>query len=225
MQFDAIVVLAGGLLPDGGLPVWAARRLDVARDLHMLLDRQPPILCSGGGTPHKPSIIGSNRHVLHESTAMATYLMAAGVAPADILKETASYDTVGNTYFSLAIHALPAAWSRLAVVTSHFHMPRSRALFADIYRLAGSSMFGDPHRFSLTFLSASDEGCFDDHVYSARLQKEAGSLAHWQGVAGGLRSLPELHGWLHSDHLCYAVQRQHEFGKRTIEDEKLLKSY
>eukprot|EP00882_Tetradesmus_deserticola_P033161 GHRQ01037852.1.p2 GENE.GHRQ01037852.1~~GHRQ01037852.1.p2 ORF type:complete len:182 (+),score=46.13 GHRQ01037852.1:473-1018(+) len=95
-------------------------------------------------------------------------------------------------------------------------MPRSRALFVDIYRLAGSSMFGNPHRFSLTFLSASDEGCFDEAVYAARLTKEAASLAHWQGVAAGLRSLPELQAWLHSDHLCYAVQRQHEFGKRTI---------
>jgi hypothetical protein len=47
MQFDAIVVLAGGLLPDGGLPVWAERRLDVGRDLHIMLGRKPPILCSG----------------------------------------------------------------------------------------------------------------------------------------------------------------------------------
>jgi hypothetical protein len=44
------------------------------------------MLHSGGGTPHKPSILGSNGHVLHESTAMATYLIAAGVAPGDILK-------------------------------------------------------------------------------------------------------------------------------------------
>eukprot|EP00882_Tetradesmus_deserticola_P029766 GHRQ01033368.1.p1 GENE.GHRQ01033368.1~~GHRQ01033368.1.p1 ORF type:complete len:194 (+),score=90.96 GHRQ01033368.1:89-670(+) len=183
------------------------------------------VLRAGGGTPHKPSILGSNGHVLHESTAMASYLMARGVAAADVLKETASYDTVGNTYFSLAVHALPAAWARLAVVTSDFHMPRSRALFVDIYRLAGSSMFGNPHRFSLTFLSASDEGCFDEAVYAARLTKEAASLAHWQGVAAGLRSLPELQAWLHSDHLCYAVQRQHEFGKRTIKDQKLLESY
>jgi hypothetical protein len=47
MQFDAIAVLAGGLLPDGGLPVWAERRLDVGRDLHLLLGRKAPILCSG----------------------------------------------------------------------------------------------------------------------------------------------------------------------------------
>lgn len=54
-----------------------------------------------------------------------------------------SYDTVGNAYYSLCIHVIPAGWRRLAVVTSDFHMPRSRALFADIYRLAGQSLFGD----------------------------------------------------------------------------------
>ena len=45
--FDAIIVLAGGLTPDGGLPEWVNRRMDVARDLHLLQGRRPPILCSG----------------------------------------------------------------------------------------------------------------------------------------------------------------------------------
>eukprot|EP00878_Enallax_costatus_P030715 GHUV01033494.1.p1 GENE.GHUV01033494.1~~GHUV01033494.1.p1 ORF type:complete len:142 (+),score=31.45 GHUV01033494.1:214-639(+) len=141
------------------------------------------------------------------------------------MQEVSSYDTVGNAYFSLTIHALPSGWRRLAVVTSHFHMPRSRALFADLYQLAGSSLFNDPYRYSLTFLSASDEGVFDDYVYNARLGKEAGSLQHWRSVASGLRKLSDFHAWLHADHLCYAVPRQHEFGKRTIKDPKLLESY
>lgn len=80
-------------------------------------------------------------------------------------------------------------------------------------------------RYSLTFLSASDEGVFDDHVYNARLDKEAGSLAHWQRVAAGLQNLAAFHDWLYSDHLCYAVPRQKEFGKRTIQDQRLLESY
>jgi hypothetical protein len=45
--FDAIIVLAGGLTPDGGLPEWVNRRMDVARDLHLLQGRRPPILCCG----------------------------------------------------------------------------------------------------------------------------------------------------------------------------------
>jgi hypothetical protein len=40
-------VLAGGLTPDGGLPEWVHRRMDVARDLHIMQGRRPPIICSG----------------------------------------------------------------------------------------------------------------------------------------------------------------------------------
>jgi uncharacterized SAM-binding protein YcdF (DUF218 family) len=69
--------------------------------------------------------------------------MSRGVRASSILKETASYDTVGNAYFSLVSHAIPAAWRRLAVVTSAFHMPRSRALYEGVYELAGKSLFGD----------------------------------------------------------------------------------
>lgn len=80
-------------------------------------------------------------------------------------------------------------------------------------------------RFSLTFLSASDKGVFDEYVYNARLEKEAGSLAHWQSVAAGLSNLADFHQWFYHEHLCYAVPRQHEFGKRTIQDPRLLDSY
>jgi hypothetical protein len=45
--FDAIIVLAGGLTADGGLPEWVHRRMDVARDLHLLQGRRPSIVCSG----------------------------------------------------------------------------------------------------------------------------------------------------------------------------------
>lgn len=75
------------------------------------------------------------------------------------------------------------------------------------------------------FVSASDEGVFDDYVYNARLHKEAGSLAHWQRVSEGLTGFPAFHQWFFAEHLCYAVPRQHEFGKRTIQDQKLLDSY
>lgn len=77
--------------------------------------------------------------------AILSTLQSIHPADAAALQEVSSYDTVGNAYFSLTIHALPSGWRRLAVVTSHFHMPRSRALFADLYQLAGSSLFNDPY--------------------------------------------------------------------------------
>lgn len=77
----------------------------------------------------------------HSCSFAAAATVAVCVYPP---QEVASFDTVGNAYMSLCIHAIPAGWRRLAVVTSDFHMPRSRALFADIFRLAGQSIFGDP---------------------------------------------------------------------------------
>lgn len=244
---DGVMVLAGGLKRNGGLPEWVHRRLDLARDAHHLAaaaaaagasvgddeggqqqrrrKQPPPIVCLGGGTPHKPDVITPTGHALHEATACTTYLMATGVAPHSLLKETSSFDTVGNGFFGLLLHAVPRGWRRVAVVTSDFHMPRSAAIFAATARAIGRSLYGDADRFSLTFLSASDDGVFDAHVLAARRDKEAGSLSHWRGVAKRARTLPELHQWLHSEHLCYAVPRQTEFGLRTIEDDKLLESY
>ncbi|GFH14157.1 DUF218 domain-containing protein [Haematococcus lacustris] len=100
--------------------------------------------CSGGGTPHKPPILGSNGHVLHESTSCAAYLMARGLPVDRILKEVSSYDTVGNAFFSLTIHALPAGWRKVAVVTSNFHMPRTRCLFQDMWSRAAVDILKQP---------------------------------------------------------------------------------
>lgn len=44
---DAIVVLGGGLLADGGLPPWVTRRLDTALDLFQHHGQSCPILCLG----------------------------------------------------------------------------------------------------------------------------------------------------------------------------------
>ena len=69
-----------------------------------------PIVLLGAGTPHKPAVVDAAGFVLHESTAYAAYLVRRGVPAAHLLKEACSYDTVGNGYFSLLIHALPAGW-------------------------------------------------------------------------------------------------------------------
>lgn len=137
--YDAIMMLGGGLLPDGGMPEWVVRRLEGCLHLyHAQVEqdacsssngssgsgggsstkdgplpaapRRPSIVLLGAGTPHKPPVIDAGGYVLHESTGYADYLMSRGVPAADLLKEAQSYDTVGNGYFSLLQHALPAGW-------------------------------------------------------------------------------------------------------------------
>lgn len=136
-SLDAIVVLGGGLTPTGAIPGWGKRRLQTALQLYKHSGEVCPILCLGGGTPHKPAVLSDTGHVVHEGSAYAAHLHKDGVPNKHLLKEVSSYDTVGNAYFSLVIHAIPAKWRRLAVVTSDFHMPRSQAIFEHCFKLAG----------------------------------------------------------------------------------------
>jgi len=226
-DLDAVLVLAGGLLEDGGLPPWVVRRLEVAAGVAAAQHTACPVLCLGGGTPHKPPVLQrASGHVIHEGTACADYLLRAGLPAGRLLKEVSSYDTVGNAFFALTIHAIPARWRRVAVVTSEFHMPRSAALFQHMWGAAARDVFRDPSWYQLVFASASDgDGLWGEGVLAARAHKEAQSLAVWRSNAAGLCSLSEVHQWLHSTHQCYAVSRQHEFSKQTVTDPKLLASY
>lgn len=257
---DAVMILAGGMMPDGSCPPPVQRRLDAAHSLQRLRLQSdtkqqqeqpqsstssssssplppprsvgkpyaPPVVCLGGGTPHKPPILSAaTGHVVHESTSCAAYLLDRGAQAAHLLKESSSYDTVGNAYFSLSIHALPAGWRNVAVVTSDFHMHRSRALFEDMYALAGAQFFGSPAHFNLLFVSVSDEGLFDADVLDVRRSKEAKAVADWKRTSAAFASLADVHAWLHATHLCYSVSRQHEFGVSNLAgmDPKLLASY
>lgn len=66
---DALVVLGGGLTETAGVPLWGQRRLNTAYDLHN--KHGCPVLCLGGGTPHKPAMLSGTGHVIHEASAYA----------------------------------------------------------------------------------------------------------------------------------------------------------
>eukprot|EP00873_Tetraselmis_striata_P021221 jgi/Tetstr1/441485/TSEL_029717.t1 len=208
-RFDAVVVLAGGQREGGsGLPAQVEVRLDACLEL---MQRQGPdcaVLCTGGGTPHKPPIMRGG-YVYHESTSCADYLIERGMPPERILKEVSSFDTIGNGYFSATIHALPRRWRRLAVITSEFHMPRSKAIFDHCYGLAGECFSESGVSFDLTYIAVSDD-CIPDDILEARREREAASLAGFQRTVRRTPSLAEFSHWMHTEHLCYAVPRQVE---------------
>ena len=179
VDVDAIVVLGGGLWKAKEIPPWAERRLDGAALLRAAHPPGPSIVICGGGSPHGlPVLEESTGQVVHEGTAYAEYLMDIWGVPAScILKESSSYDTVGNGYFSAMIHAVPAGWKRVAVVTSDFHMPRSRAIFEKVYGLVERSL---GVRIELEFVSVTDAGVVEDKVREVRVEKEAKSVATWR---------------------------------------------
>eukprot|EP00240_Pyramimonas_obovata_P006015 CAMPEP_0118945114 /NCGR_PEP_ID=MMETSP1169-20130426/41646_1 /TAXON_ID=36882 /ORGANISM="Pyramimonas obovata, Strain CCMP722" /LENGTH=325 /DNA_ID=CAMNT_0006890755 /DNA_START=95 /DNA_END=1072 /DNA_ORIENTATION=+ len=231
---DAIVILAGGLQEDGALPEWVVRRLDTAYDLHR--ESGAPILLTGGGTPHKAPVLCPSGQVLHESTAMAEYLIKKGVDKTRMYKEWGSYDTIGNGYFVLTSHAIPRGWRNLQVVTSDFHMPRSRAIFEWLFMLAQAAEGHENcvdararHSYHLTYISVADEG-IDPEVIAARREREAQSLKNLQATAAEVTTLEAFHEWFHNEHRCYSVARQAEIMYPTEEtayglNDKALRSY
>ena len=257
--YDAIFVLGGGLLPKGEVPPWVVRRLEGALQLHQNSKRRSgkqrgtPIVLLGAGTPHKPPVITPDGLVLHEATAYAEYLLQREVNALDLYKECQSYDTVGNAYFSLTMHAMPACWRRLAIVTSEFHIYRTEAVFSSTYELAEKSFAlsrqikpqreetieasiasngvehpnngHEPLKFDLTFFPVSDEDLFSSEVLEARAIKEREAVQRWRKDVASFRSLADMHAWLYATHLCYSVSRQHEFGLISDLDSKLAATY
>ena len=82
-----------------------------------------PIIASGGG-----------RTFECEAELMERTLLEHGVDPGRILREELSLDTLGNAVFSkLLARARHLERSKVLVVTSSFHGPRSRFLFRQVF--------------------------------------------------------------------------------------------
>ncbi len=233
-RLDAVIVLGGGLrisqnAPLGEIPPWAIQRLDGAAQIWSL--SQPSrmkIAISGGGSPHGlPVIHPETGQVVHEGTAYAEYLMQShGISPLSILKESSSYDTVGNGYFSSMIHAVPSRWKRVAVVTSEFHMPRSRAIFQKVYGLVNEALCPEKQQIHLVFASVRDDHAFKNpRVLEARKKKELASLETWERNMESVTCLQDFHEWFYATHVCYSCSRQDEFGIGCESDPNLKDSY
>jgi hypothetical protein len=170
---------------------------------------------------------GASSTTAAAATTTATPDTSAAPAPAllppPVLKEAASFDTVGNALFALTTHALPAGWCRLAVVTSSWHAERAAAIFDRVFGLANRAFRASgevaspaaatsPPPFSLSYHATADDSSFPPDVLAARAGREAASTAAWEAATGGFSSLADLHAWVHATHLCYAAARQEEFG-------------
>jgi hypothetical protein len=189
---DAILIPGGGVRAGGDLPPWVANRLDHA--IHRRGDAY--LIALSAGTPHRPPPLDDGGYPIFEAHAGARYLLERGVPPQRILTETASYDTIGNAYFSLVIHVLPRKFRDLLVVTSAFHMPRTQAVFEWIYGLAGIA--------ALQFEPVPDIG-MTDAVLQARRAKEAAARSALPELQQRLRTLEDLHQWLFTEHAAYTA--------------------
>jgi len=195
-SIDLIIVLAGGINNKGLVHEWVKRRLDRAIELHKI--HHAPILCCGGGTYHKPPFLNKDRFVVHESTECVNYIMQHGINPNNIFKEWSSYDTIANGFFSLTNHVWLRDWTNIAIITSNFHLARSKEIFNWIYNLECNHY----KLYNLYYYSVTDEG-LDEDMIKKRTERENNSRKNIIKLRNKIKTMSEFHNWLYTEHNAY----------------------
>lgn len=191
---DAVLVLGGGVRPGGELPPWVVRRFDRAIEVA----GDAPVVCLSASTVHRPPPLTDQGYPWFESVAGAGYLLGRGVAADRIQVEATSYDTIGNAYFAKILHVDPPRWRKLIVITSEFHMPRSRAIFDWVFGM-------DAGVYQLRYEATADDG-LSGALLERRRAKEASALQGLYGVMNRIKDGQALHRWMHTEHDAYTAR-------------------
>ncbi|HXH26927.1 MAG TPA: YdcF family protein [Candidatus Acidoferrum sp.] len=132
-KMQAIIVLGGGINQAGQIPEHVVKRIDRALELS---HGKIPIIMAG-----KWSLLITYTPPTTEARAMRDYALqhSPSANPDLFLLEENSMDTVGNACFSGSAFLETRNWRNILLITSEFHIPRSRYIFEKVlgpsYRL------------------------------------------------------------------------------------------
>lgn len=224
VQYDAILVLGGGvpLGPRVQLP-FVANRCNLAKEIYTQQQPPPKILTLSAGTAHCPQLMCAAGLPVWEATVSAACLIDAGVPAKDVYVETTSYDTIGNAYYARMCHTEVANWRKLLIITSEFHMERTKAIFDWVFALDPP-----PEKYTLMYQATPDDGLTGEAV-TLRAEREHKSAENVRNnLAANRKSLRDVHQFLTSKHDLYMaeslVERASKAAATTI-DPVLAASY
>lgn len=193
-NLDGIFVLAGGINDKGLCHPWVINRLNLAHKIFE--EKKTNIFCIGGGTYHKPPILNKNNFAIHESTSCSEYLITLGVDPEYIYKEWSSYDTIANGFFSFTNFIIPLKFKKIILITSSFHMKRSKLIFEWFKNIFNS-------KIEIIYLEAKDDD-IDENIIKIRKSREKRSCNNLKkNVISKLKTLDKFHKWFYTEHKAY----------------------
>lgn len=194
-QYDGVVIPGGGIFADSGAPrPWVAARLDAAIKLDSCTRY---FIVLSRGTTHKPPPSDANGFPITEAAASAAHLLRNGISdPARVLQETWSLDTIGNAYFTRAMLAEPLNLRNLIVVTSRFHMERTRAIFEWVFALDGA-------KFSIDYCVTEDSGLPPDELAGRVAKEQSGLETLTSKTIPRISTLGQLASFIHIEHGAY----------------------
>lgn len=213
-KVDGIFVLAGGIEPSGNCHPWIKDRLYLAYQYYK--HNPVSIFILGGGSYHMKPIVNKNGYIVHESTSCSEYLIGLGVNPSHIYKEWSSYDTIANGFFGFSHFVLPLKLSSIILITSEFHMPRSKEIFDWMKKCFQNDI-------EINYISSSDHQ-IDKEVLECRAQREKQSLENLKTkVIDYCDTIEKFHKWFYTEHKAYCSNSEIIRTCEVNEDER--KSY
>lgn len=214
-KYDAILIPGGGLTEAGEVQPWVTARLDIAL---AEFSGSEIVITMSKGTTHKAPPYDSQGFPITEARAGADYLNRRGVAEDKLRIEQLSLDTIGNAYFTRVLFTDVFKLRKLLVVTSEFHMPRTRAIFEWVYGLDIPM-----ESYELEFRAAPNVG-LDEASLDARLAKETKAITNVEQLRKQIVTFSQLHNWIYTKHDAY---RLHPLSGSTsqLEQREVLGSY
>ena len=207
-----IFILAGGQIKNGSINNWVKKRLDLG--LQIVSQNETAIIyCIGGGTYHKPPILNIHKHVIHESRSCSNYLINKGFNAKRIKREWSSYDTIANGFFSFLNFIVPLKLEECVLVTSEFHMERTKEIFNFFCKLFKSDV-------KVQYICSENE--MDEELLQIRKEREKKSLDSFKNtIVSRINTIQEFMEWFYIEHNAYNNE------KYVIEstDCNVLKSY
>lgn len=182
-RYDALVVHSGGIEGESELRPWTRKRVDKALELK---DSADYVIFSTGNGSHAIPYLDSEGFPITEARAMSNYFLKNSGRKEKVLLEEISRDTIGNAYFTRIMHTDVMRLKRLGIITSKWHMPRTREIFKFLYQLPPL-----PFEYDLNFLEIEDEG-IDERVLKKRMEEEAKSLNRFVANMNGIGTLEEF---------------------------------
>jgi len=126
MKSDVIIILGGGINPDGSLREITIDR--IKKGIKLFRRNITDWIIASGAYGFMENYVPP----ITEAKAMAKYLENNGVPKEKIILEEKSKDTIGNAYFTKVNVLEPRKWYNPIVVTSNFHIPRTRYIFKKV---------------------------------------------------------------------------------------------
>jgi len=176
MKYDAGIVLAHWLTPDGSLSDELRERVD--RGIELWKEKKLGYLIMTGD--HK---LRGQKFLFSLSEAMKKYAVQKGVKAEKIIEQNIDLETVGNLLFSKYGIIEPRGWKKLVIIPPDYHVPRAREL-ADF-------IFGEG--YSLDY-SPVDSGGLEDSSNSITLFREMVKGIKPGDTKGILERVFERHG-------------------------------